>query len=115
MPSHGILNEPAGLTEYGLTKAEAGRSFDAAMAADPTREVGKDPATGEHVVVQGGPGLVEQGWEASVDNMRGGKIPKWRLELHSHPTVASPSTASRPRGTFGTSPAINGPATLLRR
>ena len=87
MPSHGILNEPAGLTEYGLNEAEARRSFDAAKKADPTREVGiwKDPATGEHVVVQGGPGFVEQGWEASVDNMRGGKIPKWTLELHHHP------------------------------
>ena len=87
VPSHGILNEPAGLTEYGLNEAEARRSFDAAKAADPTREVGiwKDPATGEYVVVQGGPGFVEQGWEASVDNMRGGKIPKWTLELHHHP------------------------------
>jgi hypothetical protein len=87
MPDHGILNEPAGLVEYGLKEGEARSRVNEAIQEDPTREVGvwRDPETGEHVVVQGGPGFVEFGWASDVENLRSGKLPKWELVLHHHP------------------------------
>ena len=87
MPAHGILNEPAGLIEYGLKEGDARRSFDACLKEDLTREAGiwRDPETGEHVVAQGGPGFVEHGWQSDVQNLRSGKVPKWELVLHHHP------------------------------
>jgi hypothetical protein len=87
MPSHGILNEPAGLIEYGLKEGEARRSFDACILEDASREVGvwRDPATGEHIVVQGGGSFVEAGWMSDVENMRSGKRVPWELVVHHHP------------------------------
>lgn len=37
------------------------------------------------MVAQGGPGFVEHDWMSDVDNLRGGKVPKWELVLHHHP------------------------------
>jgi hypothetical protein len=87
MPPHGFLNEPAGVVEYGLTEGEARSSFDASVKLDPTREAGvwRDPETGEHVCVQGGPGFVEDEWMADVENLRNGKQPHWELVVHHHP------------------------------
>jgi hypothetical protein len=84
---HGVLNNPAGILEYGLDDAGARRSFEACLREDPTREAGiwRDPATGENVCVQGGPGYVESGWMADGDSLWSGRTPRWELVLHNHP------------------------------
>ncbi len=103
MPDHGILNEPAGLLEYGMDEAEAQRSFDAAVREDPTREAGvwADPETGEHVCVQGGPGFVEHDWMADPENFRQGKQPKWELKYHKHPNRGKAIDRLPSSGDFG--------------
>jgi hypothetical protein len=79
--------DPAGIMEYGLDAAEARRSFEAALREDPSREAGvwRDPATGEHVVVQGGHSYVEAGWMSHPDNLRNGRQPLWIIVVHHHP------------------------------
>jgi hypothetical protein len=84
---HKTTSYPAGLVEEGLDTAGARRSYDASIIEDPSREVAiwKDPATGEHVCVQGEAGFVETSWMTSAENQRNGQMPRWKLEIHHHP------------------------------
>ncbi|HEV2782026.1 MAG TPA: hypothetical protein VGX25_21765 [Actinophytocola sp.] len=87
MHPHGILTDPAGVVEWGLDAAGARRSYEACLREDPAREAGiyRDPATGEHVCVQGSASFVATSWMADADNLRGGVRPRWEMVIHHHP------------------------------
>ncbi len=88
---HDVLNAPGGVLEYGLDAAGAQRSFEATVREDPSREAGvwKNPASGEHVCVQGGATFVESGWMRDPDKLWPGK-PRWELVVHHHPNRGVP-------------------------
>jgi hypothetical protein len=90
--AQGVLNNPAGLLEYGLDAPGARRSFEACLREDPTREAGiwRDSVSGEHVCVQGGPGYVEAGWMRDADGIFSGPRPQWELVVHNHPNRGLP-------------------------
>jgi len=92
MHPHGVINEPAGLLEYGLDAAGARRSYEACIREDPAREAGvyRDPATGEHVCVQGAASYVTSGWMADAENLRSGVRPQWEMVIHHHPNRGLP-------------------------
>ena len=74
---------PEGLVHYGLTQAQARRSYLASIFEDKAREAGvwMDLQTGEYITVQGGPDFVTSGWMAEAEF--GGR--RWRLVEHFHP------------------------------
>lgn len=80
---HGTTKYPAGLVEHGLTPAEARRSYNASLEANPHDEVAiyVDTQTGEHIVVQGERAAVTTEW-AAEPGLAGRS---WELVEHFHP------------------------------
>lgn len=80
---------PEGLVHLELTGPEAHASYQQSIRSDPTREVAIyiDPATGEHIVVQGNHDFVDTGWFNEPGMQR-----IWKLVEHYHP---GPPTAAR--------------------